>query len=56
MNFLANSDDPRRSSENAARVENVSRRGVLKGNFDDFLVIRIDEAPLVTNVHIVTRP
>jgi hypothetical protein len=31
MNFLANSDDSRRSSENAARVENVSRRGVLKG-------------------------
>jgi len=34
---------------------------VQQGNFDDFPVIRIDEAPLVTNVHIVpvaadTRP
>ena len=26
---------------------------VLQGNFDDFPVVRIDEAPLVTNVHIV---
>jgi isoquinoline 1-oxidoreductase subunit beta len=24
-----------------------------QGNFDDFPVVRIDEAPLVTNVHIV---
>jgi isoquinoline 1-oxidoreductase subunit beta len=26
---------------------------VVQGNFDDFPVVRIDEAPLVTNVHIV---
>jgi isoquinoline 1-oxidoreductase subunit beta len=26
---------------------------VQQGNYDDFRVIRLDEAPLVTNVHIV---
>jgi isoquinoline 1-oxidoreductase beta subunit len=29
---------------------------VVQGNFDDFPVVRIDEAPLVTNVHIMPAP
>ena len=29
---------------------------VQQGNFDDFPVVRIDEAPLVTNVHIMEAP
>ena len=38
-----------------ARLINVAQRAdaMRQGNFDDFPVIRIDEAPLVTNVYIV---
>ncbi len=38
-----------------AKYGEISFKGgrVLEGNFDDFPVVRIDEAPLVTNVHIV---
>jgi isoquinoline 1-oxidoreductase beta subunit len=32
---------------------NFKKGKVQQGNFDDFPVVRIDEAPLVTNVHIV---